>query len=266
MADDKKKPAGADIDDLKARLGLKKPGEGQPAAPAPPGMGGPPGVAPGGAPPPAFMQQPQKPADVTKDPFAPQLGTEVQRPSLVGETRPSMETVSAEDQKAAGKRNALITAVVAILLPWLARWRERLAGEHTTATERQAQMYAANPALIPRNHLVEEALQAALYSVLSELEDKHELVELVELPIGLTMSYGQMSEIFFMLVMPLFKMRMFCWSVPERTGVPVAPVQSILRHRALSRVMLTVWPAAVKELASKKTLSSIHSRRLSARA
>jgi hypothetical protein len=121
VADDKKKPAGADIDDLKARLGLKKPGEGQPAAPAPPGMGappgvgGPPGVAPGGAPPPAFMQQPQKPADVTKDPFAPQLGTEVQRPSLVGETRPSMETVSAEDQKAAGKRNALITAVVAIL-------------------------------------------------------------------------------------------------------------------------------------------------------
>jgi len=47
------------------------------------------------------------------------------------------------------------------LLPWLARWRERLAGEHPTATERQAQMYAASPVLIPRNHLVEEALQAA---------------------------------------------------------------------------------------------------------
>ncbi|MBW2260339.1 MAG: hypothetical protein JRG91_00080 [Deltaproteobacteria bacterium] len=123
MADDKKKPAGADIDDLKARLGLKKPGAGgaQPAAPAPPGfgpppgMGAPPGVAPGGAPPPAFMQQPQKPVDVTKDPFAPQLGVEVQRPSLVGETRPSLETVSAEDQKASAKRNALITAVVAIM-------------------------------------------------------------------------------------------------------------------------------------------------------
>ena len=61
------------------------------------------------------MQQPQKPADVTKDPFAPQLGTEVQRPSLIGETRPSMETVSAEDQKAAGKRNALITTAVAVI-------------------------------------------------------------------------------------------------------------------------------------------------------
>ncbi|MGB3313392.1 MAG: YdiU family protein, partial [Albidovulum sp.] len=47
------------------------------------------------------------------------------------------------------------------LLPWLARWRERLSAEQTTATERQAQMYSANPVFIPRNHLVEEALQAA---------------------------------------------------------------------------------------------------------
>lgn len=119
MADDKKKPAGADIDDLKARLGLKKDAGGaKPATPhgvqGPPGMGAPPGVVPGAAPPPAFMQQPKQ-VDVTKDPFAPSLGTEVQRPSLVGETRPSMETVTAEDQKAASKRNAAITAVVAIL-------------------------------------------------------------------------------------------------------------------------------------------------------
>jgi len=34
------------------------------------------------------------------------------------------------------------------------------------------------------------------------------VVELVELPIGQTMSYGQMSEIFFMLVMPLFFRRL----------------------------------------------------------
>ncbi len=116
MADDKKKPAGADIDDLKARLGLKPGGGGaQPGVPAPPGLGAPPGVGPGGAPPPAFMQQPRKQVDVTKDPFAPQLGVEVQRPSLVGETRPSLETVSAEDQKASAKRNAVITLAVAVL-------------------------------------------------------------------------------------------------------------------------------------------------------
>ncbi len=47
------------------------------------------------------------------------------------------------------------------LLPWLARWRERLAEEQATAGERQAGMYRANPVFIPRNHLVEEALQAA---------------------------------------------------------------------------------------------------------
>lgn len=34
------------------------------------------------------------------------------------------------------------------------------------------------------------------------------VVELVELPIGMTMSYGQMSEIFFMLVMPFFFRRL----------------------------------------------------------
>ena len=103
MADDKKKPAGADIDDLKARLGLKKgeAGGAQPGAPGsppgvggPPGMGAPPGIGPGGAaPPPAFMQQ-QRQVDVTKDPFAPSVGTEVKRPSLIGESRPSQMTVS----------------------------------------------------------------------------------------------------------------------------------------------------------------------------
>ena len=47
------------------------------------------------------------------------------------------------------------------LLPWLARWRERLAQEASSAAERQALMYVANPIFIPRNHLVEEALVAA---------------------------------------------------------------------------------------------------------
>jgi len=47
------------------------------------------------------------------------------------------------------------------LLPWLARWRERLAAEQIPAAGRQASMYTANPVFIPRNHLVEEALGAA---------------------------------------------------------------------------------------------------------
>ena len=45
---------------------------------------------------------------------------------------------------------------------WAARWRQRLAKEETTTTERRAVMRAANPAFIPRNHLVEEAISAAV--------------------------------------------------------------------------------------------------------
>jgi len=45
---------------------------------------------------------------------------------------------------------------------WLARWQARLAAEPTTPARRQAGMYRANPVFIPRNHLVEEALQAAV--------------------------------------------------------------------------------------------------------
>jgi uncharacterized protein YdiU (UPF0061 family) len=46
--------------------------------------------------------------------------------------------------------------------PWLARWRDRLATETTSSGQRQKTMYRANPVFIPRNHLVEEALQAAV--------------------------------------------------------------------------------------------------------
>lgn len=47
------------------------------------------------------------------------------------------------------------------LLPWLARWRERQQRESNEPTDRQARMYAANPAFIPRNHRVQEAIAAA---------------------------------------------------------------------------------------------------------
>jgi uncharacterized protein YdiU (UPF0061 family) len=44
---------------------------------------------------------------------------------------------------------------------WLKDWRERLAQEPQTTTERAASMLATNPAFIPRNHRVEAALTAA---------------------------------------------------------------------------------------------------------
>src|SRR5271166_642449 len=45
---------------------------------------------------------------------------------------------------------------------WAVRWRHRLAEDGGEADERQAAMRAANPAFIPRNHLVEEAISAAV--------------------------------------------------------------------------------------------------------
>ena len=44
---------------------------------------------------------------------------------------------------------------------WAARWRERLLAEGGDPTQRLAVMRNANPAYIPRNHLVEEAIAAA---------------------------------------------------------------------------------------------------------
>lgn len=44
---------------------------------------------------------------------------------------------------------------------WLADWRKRLAGEPATADERATAMRAVNPAYIPRNHRIEQAIVAA---------------------------------------------------------------------------------------------------------
>jgi uncharacterized protein YdiU (UPF0061 family) len=45
---------------------------------------------------------------------------------------------------------------------WEARWRERLTREADGGTGAQARMRAVNPGLIPRNHRIEEAIQAAV--------------------------------------------------------------------------------------------------------
>jgi uncharacterized protein YdiU (UPF0061 family) len=45
--------------------------------------------------------------------------------------------------------------------PWIKRWQQLLAEEPLSLSQIQASMYALNPAYIPRNHLVEEAINAA---------------------------------------------------------------------------------------------------------
>lgn len=47
------------------------------------------------------------------------------------------------------------------ILPWLARWRQRLVAEADTPAERARRMRLVNPAIIPRNHRIEQAIRAA---------------------------------------------------------------------------------------------------------
>ncbi|GAB3291532.1 protein adenylyltransferase SelO [Parahaliea aestuarii] len=55
-------------------------------------------------------------------------------------------------------------AMPARFLPWMQRWQARCEQDGRPATERQQAMYRANPAFIPRNHLVEDAIAAAVNS------------------------------------------------------------------------------------------------------
>ena len=58
---------------------------------------------------------------------------------------------------------------------WLTRWQERCAQETIDELERQAQMMATNPALIPRNHLVEAAISQAYdndFTLFHQLTDR----------------------------------------------------------------------------------------------
>ena len=63
---------------------------------------------------------------------------------------------------------------------WLRRWREHLASEPQGAAERGANMRRANPAFIPRNHRVEEALEAA--STHGDFAPFHRLLKILEHP------------------------------------------------------------------------------------
>jgi uncharacterized protein YdiU (UPF0061 family) len=66
---------------------------------------------------------------------------------------------------------------------WHARWRERLARDNRPEAEARAEMRAANPAYIARNHRVEEALAAA--------EERDDLAPLHELLAALASPYEE---------------------------------------------------------------------------
>lgn len=65
--------------------------------------------------------------------------------------------------------------------PWLARWRERVAVESAIAPgERRRRMAAVNPVFLPRNHLVEEVIAAAVSR--DDFQPFHDLVDLLAHP------------------------------------------------------------------------------------
>jgi serine/tyrosine/threonine adenylyltransferase len=63
---------------------------------------------------------------------------------------------------------------------WASIWRRRLNEEPHSAQERAAAMRAANPACIPRNHLVEAALDAAVRR--QDFQPVEELLDVVSRP------------------------------------------------------------------------------------
>jgi uncharacterized protein YdiU (UPF0061 family) len=63
---------------------------------------------------------------------------------------------------------------------WLGDWRRRLERDPREPAARAADMYAVNPAFIPRNHRVEAALQAA--SDRGDLAPLHRLLEVLRRP------------------------------------------------------------------------------------
>jgi uncharacterized protein YdiU (UPF0061 family) len=63
---------------------------------------------------------------------------------------------------------------------WIDRWQARLAAEDSAPAERQRMMFAVNPAFIPRNHLVEEAIRAAADN--DDFAPFHQLVDLLAMP------------------------------------------------------------------------------------
>ncbi len=64
--------------------------------------------------------------------------------------------------------------------PWLEHWRSRTGSEPQPAKARQLAMYSINPAFIPRNHLLEEAIAAAVSR--QDFSDFHALADVLARP------------------------------------------------------------------------------------
>lgn len=64
--------------------------------------------------------------------------------------------------------------------PWISRWQAQLALEGSAPAAQQQMMFSVNPAFIPRNHLVEEAINAAMME--NNFQPFNQLVDLLANP------------------------------------------------------------------------------------
>lgn len=63
---------------------------------------------------------------------------------------------------------------------WAVSWRSRLASDSRSDAERRSDMHGVNPAFIPRNHLVEEVIRAAIED--DDLDPLETIVEVLSRP------------------------------------------------------------------------------------
>lgn len=75
---------------------------------------------------------------------------------------------------------------------WLPRWRRRLDQEPTDAAARRVAMLAVNPAFIPRNHLVEAVIRAAVDE--GDFAPFHELVTVLSNPFAAQPAFARYEE------------------------------------------------------------------------
>ena len=75
---------------------------------------------------------------------------------------------------------------------WAPRWLQRLGQEPTDAATRRAAMLAVNPAFIPRNHLVEAVIRAAVDQ--SDFAPFHELVTVLSNPFETQPAFARYAE------------------------------------------------------------------------
>ncbi|MET0626698.1 MAG: protein adenylyltransferase SelO [Pyrinomonadaceae bacterium] len=75
---------------------------------------------------------------------------------------------------------------------WAARWRRRLGQEPTDSAARRLSMLAANPAFIPRNHLVEAVIRAAVDE--DDFAPFHELATVLSNPFDAQPAFARYAD------------------------------------------------------------------------